>query len=85
MFAVLVGPVIRVAVSGEQRHYVSVDAIGLGTGTALSRRSKDFGKVERKVYWDQRVQSEREKAEPCSPDLRSPLSQLHLIAPGKAC
>ena len=54
--------------SAEQRQQTPLGAIDLGVGATLVRRLERLGEVEGKVDRHQRVEREREEAEPRGPD-----------------
>jgi hypothetical protein len=82
MFTMLVGRAVRFTVSAEQRQQTLLGIADLDMGAALLRGPKRaLGEVEGQVDRHQRVEREREEAEPRGPDPASPLSQSHSEAP----
>ena len=81
MFAVLVGRAARFTMPAEQRQQTPLGVITLDLGAAVLGRFKRLGEVEGKVDRHQRVEREREEAEPRGPDPASPLSRSHSDAP----
>ena len=77
MFAVLVGRAVRFRMSAEHGQQTPLGAAGLDVGAAVLRRLERLGEVEGKVDRHQRIEREREKAEPRGPDPASPLSRSH--------
>jgi hypothetical protein len=80
MFVVLVGLPVRAMMSAEQREQMPLGIFAFGVSAALRRR-EDLGEVERKVDWNQRVEGEREEAEPGGPNSASPHPHLHSDRP----
>lgn len=76
MLAVLVGLPARVMMSDEQRQQMPFAVINLGMGAALGRL-EGLGDIEGKVNRHQRVEGERQEAEPCGPDPASPRPHSH--------
>jgi len=66
VFAVLVGRALRFMMAAEQRQQMTLGTTGLLIHGML-RRCERLGKVERQVDRHQRVDDERQKAEPRGP------------------
>jgi hypothetical protein len=79
MFAVLVGCAARVAMAAEQRPQAPFAIIDLGVGAAQLRRAEELGEVEDKMDRHQRVEGERDEAEPRGPNPASPFSYAHSV------
>ena len=80
MFVVLIGLAI-VAMPGKQRQQRPFGITDLGVGAAQACRLERLGEVEGKVDRSQRVEGERQDAEPRGPDPASPLSHSHSVVP----
>jgi len=81
MFVVLIGLAIRVAMPGKQRQQRPFGITDLCVGAAQVCRLERLGEVEGKVDRSQRVEGERQDAEPRGPDPASPLSHSHSVVP----
>jgi hypothetical protein len=81
MFAVAFGLAVRVTMSAEQRQQLPFTVVDRGVGATLMRRLERLGKVKGKMHRHQRVEGEREEAEPCGPDRAPPLPRSHSGAP----
>ena len=74
MFVELIGLAIRVAMPGKQRQQRPFGITDLCVGAAQVCRLERLGEVEGKVDRSQRVEGERQDAEPRGPDPASPIS-----------
>ena len=83
MFVVLIGLAIRVAMAAEHRQQRPFGITDLGVGTAQMRRLERLGEVEGKVDRSQRVEGERQDAEPRGPDPASPISHSRSVVLAK--
>ena len=80
MFAVLFGLPVRMTVPAEQRQQLPLRVVDVSVGAA-PRRLEGFGDIEGEVDRDQRVEDEREKAEPRGPGPTSPGPCSHPVTP----
>lgn len=87
MFAVLVGLAADVLVADEQRQQMPFGAAGLSVGVdaPLVRRRERLGEIEGDVNRHERVEREREEAEPRGPDRASPFFRSHSGVPVVGC
>ena len=81
MFVVLIGLAIRVAMAGKHRQQRPFGITDLCVGAAQLCRLERLGEVESKVDRHQRVEGERQDAEPRGPDPASPLSHSPSVVP----
>ena len=82
MFVVLIGLAI-VAMPGKQRQQRPFGITDLCVGTAQLYRLERLGEVEGKVDRSQRVEGERQDAEPRGPDPASPISHSRSVVLAK--
>ena len=78
-FAVVVGFAADMTVADEQRQQMPFGAAGLSVGVRapVVRRRERLGQVEGNVDRHERIEHEREEAEPRGPDPASPTSHSH--------
>jgi hypothetical protein len=85
--AVVVGFAADMTVADEERQQMPFGATGLSVGVRapMVRRGERLGQVEGNVDRHERIEREREQAEPRGPDRASPLSCSHSGAPALGC
>ena len=76
VFVVLVGRTLRFTMAAEQRQQTMLGTTGLLI-CGMPRRRERLGKVERQVDRHQRVDGERQEAEPRGPNRASPTPRSH--------
>jgi hypothetical protein len=80
MLVVLVGLAVRVTMSADQREQMPLSVFAFGVSAALRQR-EHLSDIERKVDRHQRVEGEREEAEPRGPNPASPHCPSHSGSP----
>ena len=83
MFVALIRLPIRVAMAAEHRQQRPLGTTDLCVGTTQVCRLERVGEVEGKVDRSQRVEGERQDAEPRGPDPASPISHSRSVVLAK--
>jgi hypothetical protein len=86
-FAVVVRFAAAMTVADEERQEMPVGASGVcvSVSAPMVRWTQRLGQVEGNMNRHERIEREREEAEPCGPDRASPLSRSHSDAPAFRC